>query len=221
MAEPRLTQRALSAPSTAEPPPQELPLPLSARRRELVARLGLVAADMLAVCSSMLIVAELSGATFTVWAVALLPLYALLAKAGGLYDRDQFILHKTTLDEAPALLAVAALFTIVIEAVQALEFTGRSHPLLLWGLLGATLVVARAVARFVSVRATGQRTGAGDRRLCCIQPDQAQVCRRSRAERGRRRANRGPGLGAGGLRPAAGDESRSCPRCSRPSAWSV
>ena len=154
MAEPRLNPRALSALSTAEPPPQELPLPLSARRRELVARLGLVAADMLAVCSSMLIVAELSGATFTVWAVALLPLYALLAKAGGLYDRDQFILHKTTLDEAPALLAVAALFTIVIEAVQALEFTGRSHPLLLWGLLGATLVLARAVARFVSVRAT-------------------------------------------------------------------
>ena len=141
MAEPRLTQRALSALSTAEPPPQELPLPQPARRRELVARLGLVAADMVAVCSSMLIVAELSGAAFTVWAVALLPLYALLAKAGGLYDRDQFILHKTTLDEAPALLAVAALFTIVIEAVQALEFTGRSHPLLLWGLLGATLLV--------------------------------------------------------------------------------
>ena len=91
---------------------------------------------MLAVCSSMLIVAALSGATFTVWAVALLPLYALLAKAGGLYDRDQFILHKTTLDEAPALLAVAALFTIVIEGVQALEFTGRSHPAAALGPLG-------------------------------------------------------------------------------------
>ena len=120
----------------------------------MLARLGLVAADLIAVTSSMLIVAAASGASFTVWAGVVLPLYALLARAGGLYDRDQFVLHKTTLDEAPALLAVAALFTLVIEGVQALEFTGRSHPLLLWGLIGVTLVVARAVARFVTVRAT-------------------------------------------------------------------
>jgi FlaA1/EpsC-like NDP-sugar epimerase len=119
---------------------------------------ALVAADMIAVTSSKLIVAAASGARFTIWAVALLPLFALLAKAGGLYDRDQFVLHKTTLDEAPALLAVAALFTLVIEGVRALEFTGHSYPLLLWGLLSATLLVARAVARFLTVRATaGER----------------------------------------------------------------
>jgi exopolysaccharide biosynthesis polyprenyl glycosylphosphotransferase len=119
---------------------------------------ALVAADMIAVTSSKLIMAAASGARFTIWAVVLLPLFALLAKAGGLYDRDQFVLHKTTLDEAPALLAVAALFTLVIEGVQALEFTGSSHPLLLWGLLSATLLVARAVARFLTVRATaGER----------------------------------------------------------------
>ena len=221
MAEPRLTPRALSAPSTAEPPPQELPLPLSARRRELVARLGLVAADLLAVCSSMLIVAELSGATFTVWAVALLPLYALLAKAGGLYDRDQFILHKTTLDEAPTLLAVAALFTIVDRSRSG---AGVHRPLpspAAVGPLGGHAAGGQGGCPLRVGARDGQRTGARDRRRCRIQPDQAQVCRRSRAERGRRRANRGPGLGAGGLRPAAGDESRSCPRCSRPSGWSV
>ncbi len=154
MAEARLTERTVSALSTAEPLPQELPLPRSARRRELMARAGLVAADIVAVTSSMLIVASISGARFTIWAVLLLPLYTLLAKAGGLYDRDQFVLHKTTLDEAPSLLAVAALFTLMIEGIQALEFTGRSHPLLLWGLMGALLMIARAAARFVSVRAT-------------------------------------------------------------------
>ena len=158
MAEPRLTDKALPALSPAEPLPRELPLPAPARRRELWARVALVAADMIAVTSSKLIVAAASGARFTIWAVVLLPLFALLAKAGGLYDRDQFVLHKTTLDEAPALLAVAALFTLVIEGVQALEFTGRAHPLLLWGLLSATLLVARAVARFLNVRATdGER----------------------------------------------------------------
>ena len=158
MAEPRLTDKALPALSPAEPLPREPPLPAPARRRELWARVALVAADMIAVTSSKLIVAAASGARFTIWAVMLLPLFALLAKAGGLYDRDQFVLHKTTLDEAPALLAVAALFTLVIEGVQALEFTGRSHPLLLWGLLSVTLLVARAVARFLTVRATaGER----------------------------------------------------------------
>ena len=40
------------------------------------------------------------------------PLYVLLTKAAGLYDRDQFVLHKTTLDEAPALVAVAAIFVL-------------------------------------------------------------------------------------------------------------
>ena len=175
MAEARLTERTISALSTAEALPQELPLPPSARRRELLARGGLVAADMIAVTSSMLVVAALSGARFTIWAVVLLPLYALLAKAGGLYDRDQFVLHKTTLDEAPALLAVAALFTLMIEGVQALEFTGRSHPLLLWGLLGAMLVIARAAARFVSVRATAAERVLVDRRRRGAQPGQAQV----------------------------------------------
>ena len=158
MAEPRLTDKALPALSPAEPLPRERPLPAPARRRELWARVALVAADMIAVTSSKLVVAAASGARFTIWAVVLLPLFALLAKAGGLYDRDQFVLHKTTLDEAPALLAVAALFTLVIEGVQALEFTGRAHPLLLWGLLSATLLVGRAVARFLTVRATdGER----------------------------------------------------------------
>jgi exopolysaccharide biosynthesis polyprenyl glycosylphosphotransferase len=158
MAEPRLTDKAFAALTPAEPLPRELPLPATARRRELWARVALVAADMIAVTSSKLIVAAASGARFTIWAVVLLPLFALLAKAGGLYDRDQFVLHKTTLDEAPALLAVAALFTLVIEGVQALEFTGRAHPLLLWGLLSIMLLVARAVARFLTVRATaGER----------------------------------------------------------------
>jgi exopolysaccharide biosynthesis polyprenyl glycosylphosphotransferase len=158
MAEPRLTDKVLPALSPVEPLPRELPLPAPARRRELWARVALVAADMIAVTSSKLIVAAASGARFTIWAVVLLPLFALLAKAGGLYDRDQFVLRKTTLDEAPALLAVAALFTLVIEGVQALEFTGHSHPLLLWGLLSATLLVARAAARFLTVRATaGER----------------------------------------------------------------
>ena len=44
--------------------------------------------------------------------VAFLPVFVLLAKMAGLYDRDQYVLHKTTLDEAPALVGVAAIFAL-------------------------------------------------------------------------------------------------------------
>jgi exopolysaccharide biosynthesis polyprenyl glycosylphosphotransferase len=156
MTDTTLTDRTLATLATADLQLEERDLPLPARRREAIGRLALVAADMIAVAGSMLVVAALSGARVTLWLVALLPFYALLAKMAGLYDRDQFVLHKTTLDEAPALLAVAAIFTLLVEGVQGLEFTGRSHPLLLWALLTGMLVVARAVARFLAVRATAR-----------------------------------------------------------------
>jgi exopolysaccharide biosynthesis polyprenyl glycosylphosphotransferase len=147
------TRLALEAP---ELPRQDLELRLRARRRDTISRLGLVAADVVAVVLSMFIVTVLpfSEAVFTAWVVAFLPLYALLAKMAGLYDRDQFVLHKTTLDEAPTLVAVAAIFALAVEGVQAIQYTGGSHPLPLWAILTVVLVVTRASARFVTVRTT-------------------------------------------------------------------
>ena len=147
------TRLALEAP---ELPRQDLELRLRARRRDTIGRLGLVAADVVAVVLSMFIVTVLpfSEAVFTAWVVAFLPLYALLAKMAGLYDRDQFVLHKTTLDEAPTLVAVAAIFALAVEGVQAIQYTGGSHPLPLWAILTVVLVVTRASARFVTVRTT-------------------------------------------------------------------
>jgi exopolysaccharide biosynthesis polyprenyl glycosylphosphotransferase len=100
------------------------------------------------------VISVFTEARFTPWVMALIPVFALLAKMAGLYDRDQFVLLKTTLDEGPALVAVAAMFTLLIEAAQALEFTGRSQPLLLWGTLATVLIVARGAARFIVTRAT-------------------------------------------------------------------
>jgi exopolysaccharide biosynthesis polyprenyl glycosylphosphotransferase len=154
MGETTLTNRTLATLAAAERQLEEVELPLPARRRETIARLTLLAADMIAVAGSMLLVAVVSGARVTLWLVALLPFYAVLTKMAGLYDRDQFVLHKTTLDEAPALVAVAAIFTLLVEGVQALQFTGRSHPLLLWALFTGMLVCARAAARFLVVRVT-------------------------------------------------------------------
>jgi exopolysaccharide biosynthesis polyprenyl glycosylphosphotransferase len=152
----RLTEQTLSALEAAELPFEELEQPLRARRRDTIGRLALLGADLAAVVVSMFIVTVLpfSEAVFTAWVVAFLPLYALLAKMAGLYDRDQFVLHKTTLDEAPALVAVAAIFALAVEGVQAIQYTGGSHPLPLWAILTAMLVVSRAAARFVTVRTT-------------------------------------------------------------------
>ncbi len=149
-----LADLTLARLAVADPPPEPMGQHLRARRREGVARLALVAADLSAVTVSLLAVAALSDARLTLWLAVLLPFYLLLSKAAGLYDRDQYVLHKTTLDEAPVLVAVAAMFVLLVEAVQGIEFMGRSHPLLLWGAVTGALLAFRAGARFIVVRST-------------------------------------------------------------------
>ena len=65
----------------------------------------------------------------------MLPLFVLLAKTAGLYDRDQFVLHKTTLNEAPVLVAVTSIFVLFVQGSRAVVFEGRSHPFILLGLI--------------------------------------------------------------------------------------
>ncbi len=47
------------------------------------------------------------------------------------------MLHKTTLDEAPALVSVAAIYALTIEGAQAVIYSGGSHPLPTWVILTA------------------------------------------------------------------------------------
>jgi exopolysaccharide biosynthesis polyprenyl glycosylphosphotransferase len=145
-----------SAPAAAPLGSEAVETPRSTRRRDTVERLALVAADMIAVGLAMATVAllPLSDGQLTWWVLAFPPFYVLLAKMAGLYDRDQFVIHKRTLDEAPVLLAVAAIFALTIEGVQALQYTGGSHPLPLWVVLTCALIGTRALARFAVARAT-------------------------------------------------------------------
>jgi hypothetical protein len=156
MHEMSLTDRTLAALRDAELPLDENQVSQRTRRRDAVGRTALVAADVVAVAVAWLIVLILpfSDLVWSPWVLAYPPFFMLLAKAAGLYDRDQFVLHKTTLDEGPALVSVAAIFALTIEGVQAFIYTGGSHPLPTWVILTTTLVVARAVARFAAVRTT-------------------------------------------------------------------
>jgi exopolysaccharide biosynthesis polyprenyl glycosylphosphotransferase len=151
-----VTDTTLTALATGDLAPDGLALPQAARRRDMVGRLALLAADALAVVAAWLIVASLpfSSLHVTWWIAAYIPFFALVAKAAGLYDRDQFVLHKTTLDEAPTLVGAAAIYALTMEGVQTIYDTGGSHPLWMWSVFTLNLVLFRGFARFVAVRTT-------------------------------------------------------------------
>jgi lipopolysaccharide/colanic/teichoic acid biosynthesis glycosyltransferase/sulfur relay (sulfurtransferase) DsrF/TusC family protein len=89
-------------------------------------------------------------------AVLVVPLAVLTSKLLGLYDRDELVLRKTTLDEGPRLFQLAALLTLVIGLLQSLFLadTLRSRQLLgLWIVLFGAILVARILARTWALRA--------------------------------------------------------------------
>ncbi len=71
--------------------------------------------------------------------VLLAPFVVLAAKAIGLYDRDQHILRKTTIDEAPKILYLSVLYALTVWLAETLLFRG-------W--LGRPQVFALALASF-------------------------------------------------------------------------
>ena len=85
--------------------------------------------------------------------LAALPLVVLVAKFTGLYDRDELVLNKTTLDEAPALFNLATLYTLLVFLAQDFLITGslgQTQALGLWAILFVTSVGGRALARKVA-----------------------------------------------------------------------
>src|SRR5215207_10059624 len=80
----------------------------------------------------------------------------LVVKLVGLYDRDEALLHKTTLDEAPKLLQVATLGVLVGWLAGDFLYAGdnldRSEVLLLWAGLAMLLILGRVLARWVALR---------------------------------------------------------------------
>ena len=125
--------------------PEGRPLP-SVRARERRYRRALIAADALAASLALLAAALLEGLELSL-VHALVPLATVLAlEAGDLYDRDDLVLRRSTLDEAPMLGLYASTATIVAVAIggSALE---PEVLVTLWLLLGTALVAGRFLAR--------------------------------------------------------------------------
>jgi exopolysaccharide biosynthesis polyprenyl glycosylphosphotransferase len=131
--------------------------PAASMLRDAIFRRMLLVADVLAIVGAFLLTIELSSKSLQLtWAsLAALPILLLGAKVFGLYDRDEAVLRKTTLDEAPKLLHVATLCALVAWLAGGLIVAGtlnRHEALFLWLALAALLVLMRTAARALALR---------------------------------------------------------------------
>ena len=107
-------------------------------------------ADVLAIVGAFVLTLELSRRSLQLtWAgVAAVPILLVGAKLTGLYDRDETLLRKTTLDEAPKLFQLATLCALVAWLAGGLLVSGdartATQALILWLALAALLILVRA-----------------------------------------------------------------------------
>jgi exopolysaccharide biosynthesis polyprenyl glycosylphosphotransferase len=131
--------------------------PAASLRRDRLFRYTLATADLFALaCAVLLTVELLPGSLRLSWGIAgaLLGVLA-VAKLFGLYDRDEALIHKTTLDEAPKLFQLATLSTLAVWLAARPTVDGslaRGGTLTLWLTLTVLLVGARTVARALALR---------------------------------------------------------------------
>src|SRR3954452_2453611 len=129
--------------------------------REGAYRRGLAVADVGAALAALAIVALFANPRGVVFLLAFAPLIVLVNKIAGLYDRDELVMNKTTLDEAPALLQISGLFTLLVwmghDAIVRWGLDPKSVLVLWVALLGLTLVLRTAARRWASAWATPER----------------------------------------------------------------
>jgi exopolysaccharide biosynthesis polyprenyl glycosylphosphotransferase len=85
------------------------------------------------------------------------PLIVLAAKVIGLYDRDELLIRKSTLDEAPLLFQLATVFTLVIWLLDTPLIDGalgKEQVLFLWLCLFASVFAGRCAVRRVAIERT-------------------------------------------------------------------
>jgi exopolysaccharide biosynthesis polyprenyl glycosylphosphotransferase len=144
------------------PPPLPSPVtesggPAAGMLRDSIFRRALMVADVLAIAGAFAFTISLSSKSLQLtWAsIAGLPILLVGAKISGLYDRDDSLLRKTTLEEAPKLFQVATLCALVAWLAGGLIVTGkldRHEALFLWLALALLLVLLRTAARALALR---------------------------------------------------------------------
>jgi exopolysaccharide biosynthesis polyprenyl glycosylphosphotransferase len=156
-------RRASVSPRQADPAREAGPIveareSVTCQRRDSVFRRSLAAADCAAVFLTLLTVVEIhSSSKLRLGALAALPAAVFAAKLLGLYDRDEVLLRKVTLEEMPKLFHLATLCSLVLWLGHGLVIAGpftRGATLLVWAMLTTTMPMTRVLARAVSLRLT-------------------------------------------------------------------
>lgn len=131
--------------------------PATSLRRDALYRRMLLVADVVAITTAFVLTVQLPWRSMqlTLLGLAGVPILIVGAKVLGLYDRDEMLLRKTTLDEAPKLFQVATLCALIAWLAGGLLVTGglgRRESLFLWLMLIVMLILARAIARAIALR---------------------------------------------------------------------
>ena len=132
----------------------------AAYRRDAIYRRALAIADVAAAGIAVLVgVPTMGHDALNPAAILALPLVLVVGKITGLYDRDEHLIRKTTLDEVPTLFWVATLYSFLIWLAGNLivqgEF-GRDQALAVWTLLLVGMVTMRALARLAARAISGE-----------------------------------------------------------------
>src|SRR3954468_12974301 len=123
----------------------------SIAKRDFTYRVALMCADLLAAITAVVLgVAVFGDDTLNIAAIAVLPIVPFVSKAVGLYDRDENLIRKTTLDEVPALFQVATLYALLLWLAEGAIVAGQlrhRQVIGIWAMLFLLIAISRAVAR--------------------------------------------------------------------------
>jgi exopolysaccharide biosynthesis polyprenyl glycosylphosphotransferase len=158
---PRLAHLGLDAATVDRRPDQDAILELESATREVEARDRLYrrvlayadvfsAAFALIVCTSVLGDDSLRPATLLA-----LPIIVVASKVQGLYDRDELLIRKTTMDEAPQLFQLATLYALVLWILDDPLIAGElgdRQVLVLWAALFGFALIGRQAGRSIVSR---------------------------------------------------------------------
>jgi exopolysaccharide biosynthesis polyprenyl glycosylphosphotransferase len=126
------------------------------QERDALFRRLLGLADAFAASSALLLAVAISGRDQLEPAAAVVPLtVVVMSKALGLYDRDELLLHKSTLDEAPGVFQLATLFSIFVWLLESRILEGafsKTEFVALWVATFIGVLACRAGARWLAGR---------------------------------------------------------------------
>lgn len=129
--------------------------PNGRRQPDALLRRLLALADLCSAAAAIAFcIVVIGNGTFGIALVLVLPLVLVVSKVIGLYDRDELVLSKSTLDELPALFQLATLYALLVWLTEDHLLHERGQIIGLWITLFVLASLGRAAARAIARWAT-------------------------------------------------------------------